>query len=206
MKQRLILVLAAILLLAGCGRQPAARDNLKFTAAIQEVAQGSILVTTTDPVGFDTAWVRVEGIQHLPPGLAAGQQVTIEALPQVKESHPVQIEAVKIVMFEQGPKGSYQLITPQQAMERMEEEGVIILDVRTQEEYDQGHIPGAMLLPDNQLAQLAPELLPDKAQTILVYCRSGRRSAAAAKALVELGYTQVYDFGGILDWPGQVVR
>lgn len=207
MRRRIIWgALAALLLLAGCAQQPEPQDNLEFTATVQELADGSILVTTADPVGFDRAWVGLAGVQELPHNLLAGQQVIIEALPQIQESDPVQIEAVKITMFAEEVKGSYQRITPQEAMDRMEEDGVLILDVRTQEEYDQGYIPGAVLLPDDQLAQKAPELLPDRGQTILVYCRSGRRSAGAAKALVDLGYTQVYDFGGILDWPGEVVR
>lgn len=82
----------------------------------------------------------------------------------------------------------------------------IILDVRTQPEFDEEHIPNAVLLPGNEIAQRAEQVLPDKEQTILVYCRSGRRSALAAKELVDLGYTNVYDFGGILDWTGDVVK
>lgn len=85
-------------------------------------------------------------------------------------------------------------------------EDVIILDVRTQAEFAEGHIPNALLLPDNEIKQRAEELLPDKEQTILVYCRSGRRSELAAKELIQLGYTNVYDFGGILDWTGDVVK
>ena len=80
-------------------------------------------------------------------------------------------------------------------------EGYIILDVRTQEEYDQGHIPGAILIPDTEIKAEAENILTDKAQLILVYCRSGRRSKLAAEALVELGYTNIKEFGGIIDWP-----
>ena len=84
------------------------------------------------------------------------------------------------------------------------EEGYIILDVRTQEEYDQGHIPGAILIPDTEIKAKAEEVLTDKDQLILVYCRSGRRSKLAAEALVELGYTNIREFGGIIDWPYEV--
>jgi len=97
----------------------------------------------------------------------------------------------------------YQKISAEEASKMMTEE-VIILDVRTQGEYDEGHIPGAVLLPDSEVAQRAEEILPNKGQTILVYCRSGRRSALAAEALAKLGYTDVYDFGGIIDWPGEI--
>lgn len=76
----------------------------------------------------------------------------------------------------------------------------VIIDARTQEEYDAGHIPGAVLIPEYEVAQRAENELPDKNQLILVYCRSGRRSKIAAKALADLGYTNVKEFGGIIDW------
>ena len=81
----------------------------------------------------------------------------------------------------------------------------IILDVRSREEYDQGHIPGAILIPDTEIEAKAADLLPDKDQLILVYCRSGRRSKLAAQSLADLGYTNIREFGGILDWPYEVV-
>ena len=99
----------------------------------------------------------------------------------------------------------YVNITAEEAKQIMEsEEGYIILDVRTQEEYDQGHIPNAILIPDTEIETKAEEVLSDKEQLILVYCRSGRRSKMAAEALVELGYTNIKEFGGIIDWPYEV--
>ena len=96
----------------------------------------------------------------------------------------------------------YMNITAEEAKQIMDtEEGYIILDVRTQEEYDQGHIPGAILIPDTEIKADAENVLTDKAQLILVYCRSGRRSKLAAESLVELGYTNIKEFGGIIDWP-----
>ena len=93
-------------------------------------------------------------------------------------------------------------ITAEEAKRIMDsEEGYIILDVREQDEYDAGHIPGAILIPYTQIEEKADEMLPDKDQLILVYCRSGRRSKIAAEALVELGYTNIKEFGGIIDWP-----
>ena len=85
-------------------------------------------------------------------------------------------------------------------------ESVIVLDVREQSEYDAGHIPGAVLLPSGSVQQMAADVLPDKDAKILVYCRSGNRSRTAANVLVGLGYTQVYDFGGIINWPYDVVK
>ena len=99
----------------------------------------------------------------------------------------------------------YVNITAEEAKEIMDsEEGYIILDVRTREEYDQGHIPGAIVIPHEEIAEKAEEVLTDKDQLILVYCRSGRRSKIAAEALVELGYTNIKEFGGIIDWPYEV--
>ena len=99
----------------------------------------------------------------------------------------------------------YVNITAEEAKQIMDtEEGYIILDVRTQEEYDQGHIPGAIVISYEEIAEKADEVLKDKDQLILVYCRSGRRSKIAAEALVELGYTNIKEFGGIIDWPYEV--
>ena len=100
---------------------------------------------------------------------------------------------------------AYLNITAEEAKQIMDsEEGYIILDVRTQEEYDQGHIPNAILIPDTEIKNKAEEVMTDKDQLILVYCRSGRRSKLAAEALVELGYTNIKEFGGIIDWPYEV--
>lgn len=99
----------------------------------------------------------------------------------------------------------YENITAQEAKELMgREEGYVILDVRTEEEYAQGHIPGAILIPDYEIETKAEEILTDKDQMILVYCRSGRRSKNAAQALLELGYTDIREFGGIIDWPYEI--
>ena len=99
----------------------------------------------------------------------------------------------------------YVNITAEEAKQIMDnEEGYIILDVRTQEEYDQGHIPGAIVISHEKIEEKAEEVLTDKEQLILVYCRSGRRSKIAAEALVELGYTNIKEFGGISDWPYEV--
>ena len=99
----------------------------------------------------------------------------------------------------------YVNITAEEAKTIMDtEEGYIILDTRTREEYDQGHIPGAIQISHDEITEKAEEVLTDKDQLILVYCRSGRRSKLAAEALVELGYTNIKEFGGIIDWPYEV--
>ena len=82
----------------------------------------------------------------------------------------------------------------------------VILDVRSLEEYNEGHIENAILIPSNELKDKAETILVDKDAVILVYCRSGRRSASAAKELIHMGYTKVYDFGGIIDWPYEIMK
>ena len=102
---------------------------------------------------------------------------------------------------------TYMNITAEEAKEIMDtQEGYVILDVRTQEEYDQGHIPGAIVISHEEITEKAEDVLTDKDQLILVYCRSGRRSKIAAEALVELGYTNIKEFGGIIDWPYEVEK
>ena len=101
----------------------------------------------------------------------------------------------------------YEQITAEQAKAIMDSEsGYIIIDARTQSEYYEGHIAGAILIHEYEIAAGAEELLKDKNELILVYCRSGRRSKIAAQALVELGYTNVKEFGGIIDWKYEIVR
>ena len=102
-------------------------------------------------------------------------------------------------------EAAYMNITAEEAKTIMDiEEDYIILDTRTREEYDQGHIPGAIQISHDEITEKAEEVLTDKDQLILVYCRSGRRSKIAAEALVELGYTNIKEFGGIIDWPYEV--
>ncbi|MBP1577848.1 MAG: rhodanese-like domain-containing protein [Oscillospiraceae bacterium] len=101
---------------------------------------------------------------------------------------------------------SYQQITAEQAKTMMNEQpDAVILDVREQQEYDSGHIPNAVLLPVGSITeQTAAEVIPDKESVVLVYCRSGNRSKTASAALAELGYSKIYEFGGIKSWPYEI--
>ena len=106
-----------------------------------------------------------------------------------------------------GGSASYEQISGEQAKALMDSEsGYVIIDARTQSEYDEGHIPGAILIPEYEIAERAEKELSDKDQLILVYCRSGRRSKIAAEELVKLGYTNVKEFGGIIDWEYENVK
>ena len=106
-----------------------------------------------------------------------------------------------------GGSATYEQISGAEAKALMDSEsGYVIIDARTQEEYDQGHIPGAILIPEYEIADRAEKELLDKNQLLLVYCRSGRRSKIAAEELVKLGYTNVKEFGGIIDWKYEIVK
>ena len=104
-------------------------------------------------------------------------------------------------------KPSYRQITADEAAQMMQEEtDFVLLDVRTQEEYASGHIPGAICIPNETIGSEEIPELPDKDQLILVYCRSGNRSKQASQKLAEQGYTNVVEFGGINGWTGEIVQ
>ena len=105
-----------------------------------------------------------------------------------------------------GKKAEYKKITSDEAKKMMETQKVIVVDVRTLEEYNEGHIPNAISVPLETIENEAEAKLKNKDDLILVYCRSGRRSREAALKLIEKGYTNVIDFGGINDWNGEVVK
>ena len=108
---------------------------------------------------------------------------------------------------ENGKVSTYEQITAEQAKTIMDtEKDYVIIDARTEEEFAEGHIENAILIPEYEIANRAEEELPDKEQLILVYCRSGRRSKIASEELVKLGYTNVKEFGGIIDWPYEVIK
>ena len=112
-----------------------------------------------------------------------------------------------IIVSDKGEKAMYEQITPEEAKKIMDSgEEHIILDTREQDEFNEGHIAGAILIPYTEIENKAEEMLPDKDKLILVYCRSGRRSKIAAESLSKLGYTNVKEFGGIIDWKYEVVK
>ena len=102
---------------------------------------------------------------------------------------------------------TYEQISQDEAKRIMDtEEGYVIIDARTEEEFSEGHIEGAILIPEYEIAERAEKEIPEKDTLILVYCRSGRRSKIASDALVQLGYTNVKEFGGIIDWQYEIVK
>ena len=103
-------------------------------------------------------------------------------------------------------KAAYHKISAEEAYEMMSSQEVVVVDVRTREEYDGGHIENAVLVPNESIGSEMPEALPDKEATLLIYCRSCRRSKDAAQKLLASGYQSVYDFGGVIDWPYELVK
>ncbi|MCR5611317.1 MAG: rhodanese-like domain-containing protein [Clostridiales bacterium] len=105
-----------------------------------------------------------------------------------------------------GMERSFTIISQEEAKEMMKrDDGHVVLDVRRPDEFESGHIPGAICLPNEDIGTEPPEELPDLDQIILIYCRSGNRSKQAARKLAEMGYTKVFEFGGIIDWTGEIV-
>ena len=106
-----------------------------------------------------------------------------------------------------GSQNGYRQVSTDEAVKIMKnEKNYIILDVRRPDEYAKGHIPGAINVPNEEIGTAEISELPDKSQLILVYCRSGRRSKEASEKLVKLGYTNIVEFGGILDWKGEIQK
>ena len=122
---------------------------------------------------------------------------------ETSQPHSTPIETTSTIVTQDSlsPPPSVTLLTPEEAKAMMDGGGVTVVDVRRADEYATGHVPGAILLPNETISETAESVLTDKNAAILVYCRSGRRSAEAASKLIALGYTKVYDFGGILSWP-----
>ncbi len=113
----------------------------------------------------------------------------------------------EIITEESEMANSYKQISQEEAKLMMEkDDGHVIVDVRRADEYKEGHIPGAILIPNESISSEQPEELPDLEQIILVYCRSGRRSKEAAEKLANIGYSNIYEFGGIIDWTGDIEK
>ena len=112
-----------------------------------------------------------------------------------------------IIINKEGETAVFEQITPEEAKKIMDSgQEHIILDAREQSEFDEGHIPGAILIPYTEIEKKAEQTIPDKNAQILVYCRSGRRSKLASESLAKLGYTNVKEFGGVIDWPYEVIK
>ena len=214
MKKLIALLLSLICLLGliGCSNKSMnyiIANEPNITGVVKEANEQSILIENEK----GEYWVSLnvenkDSTTHF----NLGDEVVVYYNGIIAESYPMQINTVYAITLkepadraENNREAVYVNITAEEAKKIMDaEEGYIILDVRTQEEYDQGHIPGAILIPDTEVEVTAEDVLTDKDQLILVYCRSGRRSKLASEILVELGYTNIKEFGGIIDWPYEI--
>ena len=126
---------------------------------------------------------------------------------KIKRVLPIILSALLLTACAPGNSLGYKQITMSEAVKMMEtEKNYIILDVRRADEFAEGHIPGAINVANEDIGTEKIPELPDKSQMILVYCRSGRRSKEASEKLVKLGYTNIVEFGGILDWKGEIEK
>ena len=126
---------------------------------------------------------------------------------KIKRLLPIMLSALLLTACAPGNSLGYKQITMLEAVKMMEtEKNYIILDVRRADEFAEGHIPGAINVPNEEIGTAEIAKLPNKSQLILVYCRSGRRSKEASEKLVKLGYTNIVEFGGILDWKGETQK
>lgn len=204
MIKKFMIVFIIVLTFVGCSKT----ENITFTATIDQVNENSILVSTIDFDDFDIANVDLREAE-VEFQVMDGQLVEITILPLVRESYPVQVTGVKVKLMALEPEGekevAYKKITAEEAMNMMNDNDLVILDVRTLEEFKDKHIQGALNIPSTNLSEEAAEKLPDKDAAIIVYCHSGVRSASAAKWLIEEGYSNVYDLGGIADWPYETI-
>ena len=126
---------------------------------------------------------------------------------KIKRVLPIILSALLLTACAPGNSLGYKQITMSEAVKMMEtEKNYIILDVRRADEFAEGHIPGAINVPNEEIGTAEIAELPQKSQLILVYCRSGRRSKEASEKLVKLGYTNIVEFGGILDWKGEIEK
>jgi len=134
--------------------------------------------------------------------LAIGLLAGVAMLSACTPASPITTPPAQAPVTAAPVSNTFQIISAQQAKQMMDQStGYVIVDVRTQSEYQDGHIDGAILIPVDQIASLAPSKLPDKTQLIFVYCRSGARAQQASTTLSQMGYTNVFDFGGITSWP-----
>ena len=212
MKKLIVVLLICMLGLVGCNNRSMnyiIANEPNITGVVKEANEQSILIENEK----GEYWVSLnvenkDSTTHF----NLGDEVVVYYNGIIAESYPMQINTVYAITLkepadraENNQEAVYVNITAEEAKQIMDsEEGYIILDVRTQEEYDQGHIPGAILIPDTEVKVTAEDVLTDKDQLILVYCRSGRRSKLASEILVELGYTNIKEFGGIIDWPYEI--
>ena len=205
MKKLFFVLISSLLLLTSC---EASQENMTIEARIVLVYRDHLFVDIEGDVPFDYADLYYEEGYELSFEPHAEQIIQAEILPQVHKDPP-EVTAVHVEKLEDGPLASripIKEIPHDEAKKMLENEDVRLLDVRTEEEYHSGHLPDAVQVEEKDLASYAQSELPDKEQTIFVYCRTGIRSYEACLTLTELGYEEIYDLGGIVEWPYEIIE
>ena len=219
-----LLVLSILLvftLFTGCLKSNSKASNeepivKELYGIVSEVAEGKVTVEERDvditdgitiTLDIENAQlVNSEGDAAQPELLLPGVWVKVTYLDDDTRDKKEVVKCMEIEL-QHKEKAEYVKITAEQAKKILDSvEDYILLDVRTKEEYQENRIEGSTLIPSTELENEVGKVIPDKNTLILVYCRSGARSAASAKVLVQLGYMNVYDFGGIIDWPYGTIR
>ena len=220
-----VIVILMIWGLSGCGNrnEDIIENESSISGVVKEVHDQYIQIYIENegyPYGADcNVSLDVENGNGVYSPITVGDEVVVYYDGSIAESDPMQINTVYAIVLEVAAeqekndmetgnieKNNYTQISMEEAVSMMEEESdYIILDVRTVEEFAEKHIPNAINIPNETIGEDEIAQLPDKEQLILVYCRSGNRSKQASEKLVNLGYTNVYEFGGIIDWTGDTV-
>ena len=217
MKKYLPIILSSLFILglAGCSNRSMnyiIKNEPSITGIVTEVHDQYIQIYIENegyPSGADCdVSLDVENEDGTYSPINVGDEVVVYYDGSIAESDPMQINTVYAITLREPERreGSYTQISMDEAVKMMgQETDYIILDVRTPEEFAQEHIPGAINVPNETIRKKAIPELPREDQLILVYCRSGNRSKQASEKLVSLGYTNVYEFGGINEWTGETV-
>lgn len=208
MKKTLLLLLSLVLLITvSCQSQPAIEEDTSiYEGRVMEMyAYNSFLIRIID--SSDKVILNIDDDVSFTlssrKDFYIGNNVTFEFKTTDFSEEILEISPYKI---HENIAVTYTVITPSKGKEMMDSQVVIIVDVREQYEYDDGHIKNAQLIPVGTIKQQAPNLLIDKNANIIVYCKSGNRSKMAAEILVKLGYTNIFEMGGINSWPYDIVK
>ena len=193
-------------------------EQYEFIGTIIDVYNNSIIVEPEEGTNERKSSDKISMVIKRPTDgtndfYVIGNKVKITYNGVIMESYPAQIVATKVELIggdslnKDNIKGEIKNVSMDEIVNIMSEnQNYIILDVRTVEEYNNGHIPNAICIPNETISEDVINKLPNKEQLILIYCRSGNRSKQAAQKLIKLGYTNLIEFGGIIDWKGEIVK
>lgn len=201
----MIAVVMVMLISAGCNDENA-NQTVTYQGKIISMSDNeNFVIRVTNSADLISLSINeeVEFGKGVSKNFSVGNLIEIQTSPEVMESWPLQVNLYKITKNE---PASYLKISQEVAKKIMDTQEAIVLDVRTIEEFKEGHIENAVLLPVDQIENDADKVLSNKNASILVYCRSGNRSKSASLKLIELGYKNVYDFGGIGSWEYEIAK